>query len=200
MTTTPNTLIFVDLASDDPAAAGKFYAEVFGWRDDERPARRLPPHGARRQFPQSRRLGKRDRQSAPGHLQGRQRPARIPSPTASSRARWPATAARRGSGSWSATASRTRRSCKRAIERGADDAVARSLLEGIQRLQPRLSRPLGQRDHAVGERRGRSRKSRPAIRRSERCAADQVWPHARTRIGQRNRISIDVARPRRHIG
>jgi predicted enzyme related to lactoylglutathione lyase len=37
MTTTPNTLIFVDLASDDAAAAGKFYSEVFGWRDDERP-------------------------------------------------------------------------------------------------------------------------------------------------------------------
>ena len=36
----PNTLIFVDLAADDPAAAGKFYAEVFGWRDDPR------PHGA----------------------------------------------------------------------------------------------------------------------------------------------------------
>ncbi|MBI1197977.1 MAG: VOC family protein [Phenylobacterium sp.] len=35
--TTPNTLIFVDLASDDPAAAGKFYAEVFGWQDDARP-------------------------------------------------------------------------------------------------------------------------------------------------------------------
>ena len=35
--TTPNTLIFVDLASDDPAAAGRFYAEVFGWRDDDRP-------------------------------------------------------------------------------------------------------------------------------------------------------------------
>jgi len=34
---TPNTLIFVDLASDDPAAAGRFYAEVFGWRDDDRP-------------------------------------------------------------------------------------------------------------------------------------------------------------------
>ncbi|MGH6993686.1 MAG: VOC family protein [Caulobacteraceae bacterium] len=33
----PNTLIFVDLASDDPAAAGRFYSEVFGWRDDERP-------------------------------------------------------------------------------------------------------------------------------------------------------------------
>jgi predicted enzyme related to lactoylglutathione lyase len=33
----PHTLIFVDLASDDPAAAGKFYAEVFGWRDDDRP-------------------------------------------------------------------------------------------------------------------------------------------------------------------
>jgi predicted enzyme related to lactoylglutathione lyase len=34
---TPNTLIFVDLASDDPAAAGRFYHEVFGWRDDARP-------------------------------------------------------------------------------------------------------------------------------------------------------------------
>lgn len=34
---TPNTLIFVDLASDDPAAAGRFYNEVFGWRDDDRP-------------------------------------------------------------------------------------------------------------------------------------------------------------------
>ena len=35
--TYPNTLIFVDLATDDPAAAGRFYAEVFGWRDDARP-------------------------------------------------------------------------------------------------------------------------------------------------------------------
>ncbi len=34
----PNTLIFVDLASDDTVAAGKFYAEVFGWEDDPRPA------------------------------------------------------------------------------------------------------------------------------------------------------------------
>ena len=33
----PHTLNFVDLASDDPAAAGKFYSEVFGWRDDDRP-------------------------------------------------------------------------------------------------------------------------------------------------------------------
>ena len=33
----PNTLIFVDLASDDPTAAGRFYAEVFGWEDDARP-------------------------------------------------------------------------------------------------------------------------------------------------------------------
>ena len=32
----PNTLIFVDLASDDPDAAGKFYSEVFGWEDDPR--------------------------------------------------------------------------------------------------------------------------------------------------------------------
>ncbi len=34
----PNTLIFVDLSTDDPVAAGKFYAEVFGWEDDPRPA------------------------------------------------------------------------------------------------------------------------------------------------------------------
>src|SRR5262245_2059250 len=34
---TPTTLIFVDLASDGPAAAGRFYSEVFGWRDDDRP-------------------------------------------------------------------------------------------------------------------------------------------------------------------
>lgn len=33
----PNTLIFVDLASDDPAAAGEFYAQVFGWQNDPRP-------------------------------------------------------------------------------------------------------------------------------------------------------------------
>ena len=32
----PNTLIFVDLASDDPDAAGAFYAEVLGWEDDPR--------------------------------------------------------------------------------------------------------------------------------------------------------------------
>ncbi len=32
----PNTLIFVDLASDDADAAGNFYAEVFGWEDDPR--------------------------------------------------------------------------------------------------------------------------------------------------------------------
>ncbi|PNU06900.1 VOC family protein [Novosphingobium guangzhouense] len=33
----PNTLIFVDLPADDPAAAARFYAEVFGWRDDHKP-------------------------------------------------------------------------------------------------------------------------------------------------------------------
>ncbi len=32
----PNTLIFVDLMSDDPDVAGKFYAEVLGWEDDPR--------------------------------------------------------------------------------------------------------------------------------------------------------------------
>jgi predicted enzyme related to lactoylglutathione lyase len=35
--TYPNTLIFVDLASDDPKAAGEFYAKVFGWQNDPRP-------------------------------------------------------------------------------------------------------------------------------------------------------------------
>ena len=35
--TYPNTLIFVDLASDDPDAAGRFYAEVFGWTNEGRP-------------------------------------------------------------------------------------------------------------------------------------------------------------------
>lgn len=33
----PNTLIFVDLAADDPAVAAKFYADVFGWENDPRP-------------------------------------------------------------------------------------------------------------------------------------------------------------------
>jgi len=44
----PNTLIFVDLSADDPAAAGQFYAEVFGWQDDPRPKglyHRLVPGG-----------------------------------------------------------------------------------------------------------------------------------------------------------
>jgi len=44
----PNTLIFVDMPSEDPAAAGRFYAEVFGWRDDEKPAgvyHRMVPGG-----------------------------------------------------------------------------------------------------------------------------------------------------------
>jgi len=34
--TQPNSLIFVDLASDDPAAAAEFYSKVFGWRHDPR--------------------------------------------------------------------------------------------------------------------------------------------------------------------
>ena len=32
----PNTLIFVDLASDDPDAAGEFYSQVLLWEDDPR--------------------------------------------------------------------------------------------------------------------------------------------------------------------
>jgi predicted enzyme related to lactoylglutathione lyase len=44
----PNTLIFVDMPSDDPAAAARFYAEVFGWQNDEKPAgvyHRMVPGG-----------------------------------------------------------------------------------------------------------------------------------------------------------
>jgi predicted enzyme related to lactoylglutathione lyase len=44
----PNTLIFVDLASDDPAACATFYEEVFGWRNDHRPTgvyHRMVPGG-----------------------------------------------------------------------------------------------------------------------------------------------------------
>jgi predicted enzyme related to lactoylglutathione lyase len=33
----PNTLIFVDLASDDPGATGEFYSQVFGWKNEGRP-------------------------------------------------------------------------------------------------------------------------------------------------------------------
>lgn len=32
----PNTLIFVDMPSDDPAEAARFYEEVMGWADDPR--------------------------------------------------------------------------------------------------------------------------------------------------------------------
>lgn len=32
----PNTLIFVDMPTDDPAAAARFYCEVLGWEDDQR--------------------------------------------------------------------------------------------------------------------------------------------------------------------
>jgi predicted enzyme related to lactoylglutathione lyase len=32
----PTTLIFVDLASDDPQAAGTFYEKVFGWQHEPR--------------------------------------------------------------------------------------------------------------------------------------------------------------------
>jgi len=44
----PNTLIFVDLASDDPDATGRFYSEVFGWKNEGRPQglfHRLVPGG-----------------------------------------------------------------------------------------------------------------------------------------------------------
>ncbi|MEQ8718525.1 MAG: VOC family protein [Acidimicrobiales bacterium] len=35
--TKPNTLIFVDFPSPDPAATARFYAEVFGWEVEGRP-------------------------------------------------------------------------------------------------------------------------------------------------------------------
>jgi predicted enzyme related to lactoylglutathione lyase len=34
----PNTLVFVDFPTPDPAAAAKFYEEVFGWVVEPRPA------------------------------------------------------------------------------------------------------------------------------------------------------------------
>ena len=34
----PNTLIFVDFPSNDPEATARFYAEVFGWQVEGRPA------------------------------------------------------------------------------------------------------------------------------------------------------------------
>jgi catechol 2,3-dioxygenase-like lactoylglutathione lyase family enzyme len=46
--TQPNTLIFVDLPSDDPEASGRFYAEVFGWEVEGRPSgefHRIVPGG-----------------------------------------------------------------------------------------------------------------------------------------------------------
>ena len=59
----PNTLIFVDLASDDPAAAATFYSDVFGWENDPRPSglyhRMVPGQNA---------LDKEGRQSAVGNL------------------------------------------------------------------------------------------------------------------------------------
>lgn len=36
--TTPNTLIFVDLPSDNPQSSAEFYAQVFGWEVEGRPA------------------------------------------------------------------------------------------------------------------------------------------------------------------
>ncbi len=42
------TLIFVDLASDDPEATGRFYADIFGWTNEGRPLgqyHRLVPGG-----------------------------------------------------------------------------------------------------------------------------------------------------------
>ena len=35
--TTPNTLIFVDLPSDNPQSSAEFYAQVFGWEVEGRP-------------------------------------------------------------------------------------------------------------------------------------------------------------------
>ncbi|RKF23144.1 VOC family protein [Altericroceibacterium spongiae] len=43
-----NSLIFVDFPSDDPAAAGEFYAKVLGWENDPRPSgvfHRMVPGG-----------------------------------------------------------------------------------------------------------------------------------------------------------
>ena len=55
----PNTLIFVDLASDEPEAAGEFYARVFGWKNEGR-QRPTPPRPGRR----------RTQNAQPGRPQG----------------------------------------------------------------------------------------------------------------------------------
>jgi predicted enzyme related to lactoylglutathione lyase len=72
----PNTLIFVDLPSDDPEASGRFYAEVFGWEVEGPAGGGVPSHRPRWSLPAARRFTVGDRQPPHGHLQRRQRPAR----------------------------------------------------------------------------------------------------------------------------
>ena len=50
----PNTLIFVDFPAPDPEAAGDFYAEVFGWVVEPRPAGVFPRIVPGGQFPAGR--------------------------------------------------------------------------------------------------------------------------------------------------
>ncbi len=72
--TVHNTLIFVDVPSDDPAAAAEFYREVFGWVVEPLPGRRVLPRRARWPLPARGRLGLADRQPAPRPVQLGQRP------------------------------------------------------------------------------------------------------------------------------
>ena len=139
----PHTLIFVDLPSDDPAAAGKFYSEVFGWRDDDRPAglyHRMVPGG---NF-----LKSDGGESEIGNLhlgifkdanaRPHPDPAGVEPRELSQSGRKPRI--------WILVSGRRAGRCDPGARRGAgrDPAVAQSLLVDLQWLQPRLRRPLGQ--------------------------------------------------------
>ena len=155
----PNTLIFVDFPSTDPAASAEFYAAVFGWEVEPRPEGRVPPHRAGRAVPARRRHAGPDGQPAHGHLQRRQRPAAPRARPASSRATSPPTGARCGRGSSSATTTPMDRILDEAGDAGRRDPVARPLLGRVQRLQRRVQGPVGQHAGAVGQ--GRRRPADP---------------------------------------
>ena len=148
------------LPVDDPEATGAFYAEVFGWEVEGRPTgvfHRIVPG---QNFP----LPDGDSAVAVGNLHmgiydvndGRPNPrAARAIPTPSCRA-----GAARGSGSSSSDDDTQDRILDAAEKHGAKDLVARPLLGRVQRLQRRVRRSVGHRDHPVDQGRRRSARSR----------------------------------------
>jgi hypothetical protein len=137
----PNTLIFVDLPSDDPAAAARFYAEVFGWQNDEKPAgvyHRMVPGG---QFPNPMAPTAR---SATSIWAFSMRPMRAPIPTAPGSNPAPCQDGPQAAHLDPDQRRRQRRthSGRRHAARGKG-TVAQPLLVDLQRLQPRLQDPWG---------------------------------------------------------